>query len=300
MDMDLNKGVSANVLLFKVIGHWPCGNKKFYNIYTRFVMICMYLYNVSGLIYLFKNLDDAEEVSATIYNLLSTIAVVLKVNFFHENHEQVKNIVKTFQIEEFQPITDEQRKLLKSGIFLAKFIFYYFFITADLTLVMWLIFPILDKERRLPSKAWFPYDYLSSEYYIFTYIWQGIFICYHALTNVAMDTLFSILMIQTGAQCDILNVKVTAFNASYIMLLFYQLAIFTQIFLYCWFGNEVVLKVNYLESGKIYYSLYVSNWYECPESFKKDLLFFMHRAQKPIILFVGNMFPVSLTTFTSN
>ena len=205
MKLYLNRGVSPNILLCNIIGHWPFGNPMIYKIYTHFVMTGMYLYNLAGTMYLVKNIDDTEEATATIYNLLSTVAVIIKANIFHRNFKQIKSIVDMFKIEEFQPRNDEQCKLLKSGVFVARFVFFYFFITADLTLVMWISFPILDKERRLPSKAWFPYDYLSEEYYMPTYIWQSIFICYHALSNVGMDTLFAMLMVQTGAQCDALN-----------------------------------------------------------------------------------------------
>lgn len=78
------------------------------------------------------------------------------------------------------------------------------------------------------------------------------------------------------------------------MLLAYQVAIFTQIFLYCWFGNEVIVK-----SENFCYSAFKSNWYECSESVKKIILFYMLKTQKPIILFVGDLFPISVTTFTS-
>lgn len=155
-----------------------------------------------------KNLNDTEELTATIYNLLSTVAVIIKANLFHHNVNNIKKIVEMFELPEFQPKNAQQIKILQNGISLAKFVFYYFFITADLTLVMWLLFPILDGERRFPSNAWFPYDYLSAKYYTMTYIWQSIFIVYHALSNVCMDTLFAMLMVQTGAQCDALNDQV--------------------------------------------------------------------------------------------
>ncbi|XP_064215124.1 odorant receptor Or1 isoform X2 [Tribolium castaneum] len=352
MYLDLNKGIADNTVLFRIMGHWPFGNPKLYRVYTHFVLINMYLYNLTSLINMLKNLDDTEEVTATIYNLLSTVAVIIKANIFHYHFNHVKTIVTMFESEAFQPKNKQQEKILKNGIFWARFIFYYFFLTADLTLVMWILFPIMDGERRFPSNAWFPYDYLSGRNYTLTYIWQSIFIIYHALSNVCMDTFFAMLMVQTGAQCDVLNNQVSllgkesvdsdtvrgelgkcihhhklilklaetiglvfrnivlvqfatsvsvlcetmfllslvkTLNATFVMLLFYQVAIFTQIFLYCWFGNEVVLK-----SAKLYYSAYESRWYECPQSFKKDLLFFMQRTQKPIVLFVGKMFPITI------
>ncbi|CAH1373574.1 unnamed protein product [Tenebrio molitor] len=86
----------------------------------------------------------------------------------------------------------------------------------------------------------------------------------------------------------------TIFSATYFMLLSYQTAIFIQIFLYCWFGNEVTIKSAMLNSAT-----YNWRWYNYSSSYKKDLMFFMHRTQKPIVLLVGNIFPINLNTFTS-
>lgn len=207
MKVQLNRAVSGNLTLLKISSDWPCDNKTFYKLYQIFITINMYWYNITGFFHILKNINNTEEITATVYIFGSTLAVLVKQFFFRKNYTYLEKILEYFESQMFQPQCSNQIKILKQAIFLGKFVFYYFLSTALVTLMMWFLFPILDKKRRFPSNAWFPYDFLSSPYYEATYLWQAIFICYHALSNVGMDTLFAILMIQIGAQCDLLSDK---------------------------------------------------------------------------------------------
>nr|XP_015833040.1 PREDICTED: odorant receptor Or1 isoform X2 [Tribolium castaneum] len=77
-------------------------------------------------------------------------------------------------------------------------------------------------------------------------------------------------------------------------LLFYLGATTSEIFLYCWFGNEVDVK-----SSKIPYSAFESDWTGAPIEAKKNLLIFILRTQKPIKMSAINLFSLSLETFTT-
>nr|XP_015833042.1 PREDICTED: odorant receptor Or1 isoform X4 [Tribolium castaneum] len=77
-------------------------------------------------------------------------------------------------------------------------------------------------------------------------------------------------------------------------LLSYAFGMALQIFLYCWFGNEVEAK-----SSKIPYSAFESDWTGAPIEAKKNLLIFILRTQKPIKMSAINLFSLSLETFTT-
>lgn len=74
--------------------------------------------------------------------------------------------------------------------------------------------------------------------------------------------------------------------------LFYMNSVLLELFLYCWFGNEVSVK-----SVKISQALYESIWPDCPQNFKRNLHFFLMRAQRPIKLYAVNFFHLSLGVF---
>ncbi|XP_063925640.1 odorant receptor 4-like [Zophobas morio] len=75
---------------------------------------------------------------------------------------------------------------------------------------------------------------------------------------------------------------------------FNVMAVITQIFIYCWFGEEVQVK-----SSQIPYSAFESDWTGIPIEAKKNLLIFIMRAQKPIKMSAINLFSLSLATFTT-
>lgn len=53
------------------------------------------------------------------------------------------------------------------------------------------------------------------------------------------------------------------------------------------------------QSKKIPYAAFESNWVTASREFKKDLLFFICRTQKPIKIYAVNFFELSLNTFIS-
>lgn len=204
MYINLNKSLSENILFLKIISLWPTKNKKIYNLYKWFVIINLYLYNLAGIMYLWQNLNNVKEVTATVYNYFSTIAVIIKVHFFHSRFNCTEAALKIFEHVQFQPQNKKQRKILSSAVFQARFIFFYFCGTASIALACWIFIPMFDSKRGFPSKAWFPFDYFKSPFYEITYIWQSVFVFYHAAINVGMDPLFAMLMIIVGAQCEVL------------------------------------------------------------------------------------------------
>ncbi|RZC32444.1 7tm 6 domain containing protein, partial [Asbolus verrucosus] len=58
---------------------------------------------------------------------------------------------------------------------------------------------------------------------------------------------------------------------------FYANAISTQIFMYCWFGNEVEIK-----SRKLHYAAFEADWTDFPAEIKQDLVIFITRVQRSL------------------
>ncbi|XP_063925617.1 odorant receptor Or1-like [Zophobas morio] len=74
--------------------------------------------------------------------------------------------------------------------------------------------------------------------------------------------------------------------------MFYIHGITTQIFLYCWFGNELEVK-----SSRIPNAVYESNWIYQPPKVKRNIIFFCIRCQRPIKITAIKLFSLSLQTF---
>ncbi|KAI7815069.1 Odorant receptor Or10a [Rhyzopertha dominica] len=78
------------------------------------------------------------------------------------------------------------------------------------------------------------------------------------------------------------------------MIALFFMCIVMQLAMYCWFGNEVILK-----SDEITRACYESNWEDFDASTKRTLLIIMERAKRPIILTAAKFSVLSLTSFAS-
>ncbi|KAJ3656616.1 hypothetical protein Zmor_015679 [Zophobas morio] len=82
-----------------------------------------------------------------------------------------------------------------------------------------------------------------------------------------------------------------ALSLQFLSMVIYQACILLEIFLWCYYGNEVILKSTNLTT-----SAYMCGWVEFSKDFKTDLLFFMTRSQFPLKLYAGGYFTLSLET----
>ncbi|KAL6422681.1 hypothetical protein ACFW04_010725 [Cataglyphis niger] len=84
----------------------------------------------------------------------------------------------------------------------------------------------------------------------------------------------------------------SALSAEYLPLVLYTICMLTEIFIYCWFGNEVKLKSLQLTDR-----IFEINWSKLNNSFKKTLLMIMNRATIPIEFTSAYLFSMNLESF---
>ncbi|XP_051174497.1 odorant receptor Or1-like [Leptopilina boulardi] len=158
-----------------------------------------------------------------------------------------------------------------------------------------LIFGGLAKGKNninLPLKASFPYDYNQKLAFSLTYIGQCLFIHFSAFISIACATFqffASIINICTLvfslSNKNEINDRVIVQSMALIAFLF-------QLFLYCHFGNEVMLK-----SLKLANVMSIIDWTSLTKNTKQGLLLISLRASKPIIITSGYVIPMTYDTF---
>ncbi|RZC32916.1 7tm 6 domain containing protein, partial [Asbolus verrucosus] len=72
----------------------------------------------------------------------------------------------------------------------------------------------------------------------------------------------------------------------------YASGISTEIFMYCWFGNEIEIK-----SRKLSYAAFESNWTDFSPEVKQDLIIFIIRVQRSLRISAFGLFNLSLENF---
>ncbi|KAJ3635791.1 hypothetical protein MTP99_008670 [Tenebrio molitor] len=85
---------------------------------------------------------------------------------------------------------------------------------------------------------------------------------------------------------------VVPFSKEFVSYTFYGTSAFLEIFIYCWFGNEVQVKSN-----EVPLAAYESNWVEASKGAKKNLILFMMNAQRSLRISALNLFDLSLENF---
>ncbi|XP_063983998.1 odorant receptor 46a-like [Diachasmimorpha longicaudata] len=128
-------------------------------------------------------------------------------------------------------------------------------------------------------------------------------IIYHHKTilkfaTTANDLFSTIIFIQYAISCYVLCISVyrvaqmEVTNPEYPFTVFYLLCMTTQIFYFCWYGNEVIL-----ESSSIGESLYQMTWTDLNTSVQKDLIMIMNRTTHPIVFTSGKIIILSVESF---
>ena len=216
------------MLGLRVLGFWPSGYETYkldpYTVYS----VCMYLFvashNIFQTVYIFQVYTDLEALAAIIFVLFTDWLDALKGYYFFRNMKLLKKLMIELENEQFQPKHLRQRQFLQPLFNSWKLAFYTFVFFAFFTLLLLVIFPILDGsfgDHRLPFFAWYPYNITISPMYEITYFYQVICIWFLASVCLNVDNFIAALMMYVGGQCDILcdnlrNLKQVNFNKNLI------------------------------------------------------------------------------------
>ncbi|XP_026828395.1 odorant receptor 46a-like isoform X2 [Ooceraea biroi] len=86
--------------------------------------------------------------------------------------------------------------------------------------------------------------------------------------------------------------RVTTSNEKYMQLVLYMCCMLTQIFFYCWYGNEVKLKSRQLANN-----IFEIDWRKLDQNMKKMLLLIMRRSTVPIEFTSAYIISMNLDSF---
>lgn len=91
----------------------------------------------------------------------------------------------------------------------------------------------------------------------------------------------------------IINVSPVEYPAEFLLYIFFEMAMISQILLPCYFGNEITIEFN-----KIRDAIYNTNWLDMEVKDRKLLISFMERLKRPAKITANSFFGLSLSTFT--
>ncbi|XP_047994421.1 odorant receptor Or1-like [Leguminivora glycinivorella] len=95
----------------------------------------------------------------------------------------------------------------------------------------------------------------------------------------------------------IIGLRITATtpgSVQFISMLNYMVTMLSQLFLYCWCGNELTIRSELLRQV-----MYLCPWHEQSNTFRRLLWMAMERMKRPIIFKAGHYIPLSRPTFVA-
>lgn len=205
-----------NIFMLKLIGLWPKGDSSYkLNLYLSQSIILISVFVIGHIFFQTVNIlfifDDLQSVTGTVFILLTQVMAIFKSYYLIKNMKILKRLMRMLNDKLFQPKNNKQIKAVEPFLTFWAFIYYGFTIFTVGAIVFWSVFPILDTshQQRLPSLAWYPFNYKTSPYYEIVYVYQVMSTSYISSVNLNIDTLIACLNMYSGCQFDLLcdNVK---------------------------------------------------------------------------------------------
>ncbi|XP_014486424.1 PREDICTED: odorant receptor 46a, isoform A-like [Dinoponera quadriceps] len=117
--------------------------------------------------------------------------------------------------------------------------------------------------------------------------------------NMVNDQFLKIIALQFGVSTlvvcsNLFQLAMAAVDANILPLILYTACMLSQIFIYCWFGNEVKIK-----SLQVTDNVYKIKWLALDNRIKKGLLLIMKRSASPIEFTSAVVITMNLDSFVS-
>ncbi|RZC35670.1 7tm 6 domain containing protein [Asbolus verrucosus] len=262
--------INTNILKLKFIGLWPDDESYKADLYTLWTTISLTVFvcghNFFQAANLIFNINDLQTIAATSFITLSTLIAILKAYYVIQNMGILKELMVTLNSDLFQPKNLRQINQIKPSL---KF---------------WKINYILYWSMAFAENC----------NNFFNWIVFGQF--FISATSIGI-TMFQLTMVDSQSFHQLRHSKntfqqVVPFSSEFFSLVSFGLAIIVEIFMYCWFGNEVEVK-----SSNVPIAAFESNWIDASIEVKKNMFFFILRCQTPLKMSALNLFYLSLDTF---
>ncbi|KAF2904110.1 hypothetical protein ILUMI_02063, partial [Ignelater luminosus] len=117
----------------------------------------------------------------------------------------------------------------------------------------------------------------------------------NSIEHIFTIALFGQFVTSAMITCNtIFNLILIPISTQQIMLADYFVGILVQLFIYCWYGNEIIVK-----SLKIKDACYMSQWYAIDTKVCKYLFIMMERSKRPLRITAIKISTLSLIAFAA-
>ncbi|XP_076377271.1 odorant receptor 46a-like isoform X3 [Megalopta genalis] len=282
------------------------------------------------------NVQTQEDLSDNIIITVSVVGGACKMYTFLVNRDNIMILIRALRRKPFMPVNEEEMniKMRFDKVIEENAIQFMWLVQASMMLV-WVSTPIMEsKNRKLPFRAWIPYNYSSATLYMVTYLYQYVTLTLDTMMHIGCDSLFSGLLICVYCQLEILkhrlqNIKndqnsfASKLSRSFRIILCYQLVATVSMVCFSIFqltqarlNGKAVEHVMFMicvliqlfyycwygnevrrKSLEVPDMIFESNWMNLDNETKKVLLVIMLRGSFPMEFKSAHIMTVNLESF---
>ncbi|XP_011699948.1 PREDICTED: uncharacterized protein LOC105457144 [Wasmannia auropunctata] len=239
--------------------------------FTYAIVILIYEFTISEVIELVRTHDDIEDITEGLFLALTYVALCCKYGNFLVRRNEVTMLLDCFRSATCQPRNSEERMILIKYDRKAKWCVKAFMSISQATCIALILAPIVGPQktdRPLPFKTYLPYSISGLYPYLLTYLNHVGAIFYGVLLNVSFDSLVYGFTLHVCGQIELLCYRLSKIfkdhpeqylidpgamiseckkllSVGFLSLTLYLGSMLFQVFFYCWYGNELQLKVSF-------------------------------------------------------
>ncbi|XP_063374468.1 odorant receptor 94b-like isoform X2 [Cydia amplana] len=299
--------------------------KIFHGFYICISFSLIMLYTLLQIIHVFQVRTDIEKVMDAMFLLLTFLDCIFKQVMFMKKPHKILEMLNIMKGPSFNQGLDEHRPLLVRTINHAQFLLRLFNTLCIVTCFLWITLPVYLhlKNETVEFTIWVPFDTneKSKFYIVICYVWMQT--TWLGLNNSTMDIFIVYLFAQIKTQICILRfskineeifsspilfqflvsgwiicttayrtINMNPLSGEFVSMILYMICILSEIFLFCFYGNEVAH-----ESQRLMESAYCMQWEDMPVKYRQYLIIFMERIKCSILPKAGKIVPLSINTF---
>lgn len=218
MDVELKSSLKKNIILLQFCAIWPVKTnnlKASFTTYRIFLALLSFIYNLTEIIYIFQNARSMKEIASSCYITVWSMEIVIKALIFISKQSEIETVITGLDIAEFQPKNELQRKITEKVMWISNLMVPLIVTMVSLSFVTYISAFFLADHRGLLFFAWFPYNVSSSfQVFMLTFLFQVVTAATETYASFGMDSVFSILMLHIGGQCDLICEKLMSLRAT--------------------------------------------------------------------------------------
>ncbi|XP_026826802.1 uncharacterized protein LOC105287158 isoform X7 [Ooceraea biroi] len=305
---DYEWAIEVNQLNLTLLGIWPENHETKQKKLMSDIRVIITL-NLITWICLIPSLHSLlkiyDDIMSTIDNLQYTLPLlmaIIKLSIMWHKKNDILPLLNMIKDDWLKPKTSEERNVMIKQARIARILTIFCSCMMLISLIFVVVLPLFgismryrtnrtDSDKSLPLQTYYVYDKEKSPFFeitsiniidnVFTIMLLGALL-YFAILFAFYGFLFGTMFSQGR------NVSVTRL----IFLVILSFTTFTHMCLYC-----VVGEILFAHCEAVYEAVYKYNWYTLESKKARNLLMIMIRANKPLYLTAGKLFPMTMAMF---